>query len=177
MAIAEQSAADLLLDRLTSHEQEEAGILKEYEAAAKSARDPGVRFLMDLIIQDEERHKGWMAALADSIRELETHGRAMEVPTFGDNADDELLGKTERFIEAERRTLDDLKTLKRTAGWVAERDRHLYEGAELAPSYSTADWTNNSPLPILLEAMTQDTKRHVDILLAIHYRLRQRRSP
>jgi len=177
MAITYLSAADLLLDRLASHEDAEAGILQEYELAARTARDPGVRFLMQLIVQDEERHKGWMASLADSVREMESGGQTAAIPKFDDQADDAgLVTKTEQFIEAERRTLDDLKDLKRTVHWVAEGDRHLYQGAELAPSPATGRWTEDSPLPILLEAMLQDTKRHVDILQAIHSRLRHRRN-
>ena len=76
------SAADLLLDRLTKHEDAEAGILGEYELAAETTSDPGVRFLMKLIIEDEERHKGWMASLATSVSELEAVGETTEVPNF-----------------------------------------------------------------------------------------------
>ena len=175
MTTTHRTAADLLVDRLTSHEDAEAAILHEYQVAAETAQDPAVRFLMRLIIEDEERHKGWMASVAESIHELEASGHAESVPEFAQQAPDAaLLAKTEQFMEAERRTLDELKVFRRTADWVAEGDRHLYGGAELAPSPATGRWAEDSPLHILIEAMVQDTKRHVQILEAIDHRIRRR---
>ena len=174
MATMHRTAADLLVARLTSHEDAEAAILREYQVAAETAQDPAVRFLMRLIIEDEERHKGWMASVAESIHELEASGNARSVPEFAEPAPDTaLLAKTEQFVEAERRTLDELKVLRRTADWVAGRDRHLYGGTELAPSAATGRWAEDSPLHILIEAMMQDTKRHVQILEAIDHRMRR----
>lgn len=173
MATTYRTTAELLVDRLTNHEQSEAATLQRYQAAAETAHDPAVRFLMRLIIEDEARHKGWMASVAESIRQLESGREAKSVPEFAAAPDPALLADTAEFIEGERKTLDELKELRRMADWVARHDRHLYLGAEVAGSRATGRWAEASPLHILIEAMIQDTERHAHILEAINRRMQR----
>ena len=148
-------------------------MLQRYQAAANTANDPAVRFLMRLIIEDEERHKGWMASVAESIRQLESGKDAQSVPAFGVAPDTALLADTAEFIQGERKTLDELKELRRMADWVARHDRPLYLGPEVVPSPATARWAEDSPLHILIDAMIQDTQRHAHILETINRRLQR----
>jgi hypothetical protein len=172
MATRYASVVDLLLDRLTEHEVAEAGVLRDYEDAATASTDPAVRFLMNLILQDEKRHHGWMGAAARSLFELRRAAEATSLPVLQPSEDKEqLLAQTEAFLDAEKQALHDVHELEQTLKWAQAEDRALYQGVELSHSPTTSAWIKESPLELLVEMMREDTQRHIRILENIKRRL------
>ncbi|GEM_PF-1087677 len=167
------TTVDLLLDHLDEHEREEANVLGRYRAAADSSPDAGVRFLMRLIVEDEQRHHAWMAAAASSIRELLRQGTADALPPLGTatDANAAILTETDEFIQAERQALAGLKALRRTVEWAGGRDRALFRGREVTRPPAVAEWMKGSPMHLLVELMIEDTKRHIRVLDEIGRRL------
>ncbi len=167
-----ESVAEVLLEHLERHEQQEADILGKYRASARRARDPEVRLMMRAVIQDEKRHHSWIASLAEGIRDL---GRSAEAKfSSSEGSRGRLLAETDEFITAERDALAELKALKRTVAWAETGERALYRGQELARSADSTEWMKNGPLELIVEMMIDDTKRHIRVLQFIEARLQLR---
>jgi hypothetical protein len=153
-APAERSAIEELFDQLHAHEQEEAQSLADYEAAASSSPDAGVKYLMGLVIEDERRHHRLSQAMADEVHQsLQWLDNAPALPSItASGADrDQLLAQTRRFLAVERsgeRQLDDLR----------KRVKALHSGL----------------LELIVELMQMDTKKHIHILKHIEKRLQER---
>src|SRR5581483_610405 len=64
-----KSEIEQLLDQLEAQEAEERELLKEYERAAETTPDKGVRFLMGLVLEDEQRHRRLMELMTNDVRQ------------------------------------------------------------------------------------------------------------
>lgn len=104
-----------------AHVREESYFLDEYEKLADSIADPGTRYLINLILEDERHHHDMFSRLAAATR-----GEGGEVPPRPMPSPEEarhILEATERFLEAEnedrvklRKLAKELKTLE-TGHW------------------------------------------------------------
>src|SRR5579884_3030738 len=63
-SVFEQEAFDALL----AHERDEEGVIAAYETFAKDVPSEVVRYLIELIVEDERRHHRVLDGLANSIR-------------------------------------------------------------------------------------------------------------
>ncbi|MDE3075864.1 MAG: hypothetical protein KGJ86_10585, partial [Chloroflexota bacterium] len=174
MATRNATAAEVLLHTLESHQAAEAAILKDYELAASQSADPGVRFLMRVILEDETRHHRWMSTMADGVRHsLQSETGDGPLPGIKPEAsvEQELLAQTERFLQMERASLRDLRSLQKRVDWIQVEGRTLYgehAGAiELEKPERTAAWLRSSPLDVIVGTMVDDTRRHIRTLQAI----------
>jgi rubrerythrin len=125
-----------------SHVRDESYVLDRYAELAASTADPGTRFLLQLILADEQRHhqvfEQLRAAAAPDASAENLPGPpdppAAEVPV--------LLEQTQRFIDFEHEDAASLKTLDR----------------QLRASETGTLWR------LLVELMELDTEKHLRIL-------------
>jgi rubrerythrin len=57
-----------LYAHLTSHVEAERGLLQEYRSAAQTSPSKALRYLVDLLIEDEIRHHRIFTELAESLK-------------------------------------------------------------------------------------------------------------
>ena len=151
----EGSPLDRLLHSFESHIAAETDTVREYRRLADTSPDPAVRLLMQLVLEDEERHHGLLERMAARIRNTLywTHS-AGALPTgsgpTGENARQELRA-IERFARQEQEGVRHLREL-------ARRDGDLHNGL----------------FGLLLETMAMDSEKHQRILRFM-YALVQRR--
>jgi hypothetical protein len=141
----------MITHEFQAHVREEERFLDSYRELVKSIDDPGTRLLVELIVEDEERHHALMARLAREAREAVDGGVATTAPRFSAADVAQLHEPTERFLEAER---DDRRQLRALAG-------------ALKPLRHSNVW------PLVVELMEIDTRKHIRILEYLRARLRQ----
>ena len=149
----EKSPVERLFAQLEAHEREEEEVLKDYEAAAKDAPDAGFRFLMGLVLEDEQRHHRLSKAMAAEIeRSLMWLKNEEPLPPVSPTGEDrkQLLRQTERFLQIER---DGERQLADMHGQVKELHAGLLE--------------------LIVDMMRADTRKHVHILEYIKKRLEE----
>jgi rubrerythrin len=150
----ERSEIERLFDQLHAHEQEEARSLVEYEQAATTSPDAGVRYLMGLVLEDERRHHRMTQAMADEVhKSLQwLDGDPPLPPITATGADqNQLLAQTRRFLAVEtdgQRKLEELR----------KQVKSLHSGL----------------LELIVELMEADTKKHIQVLKYIEHQLEVR---
>ncbi len=150
-----RSEIEQLLSRIEADEATEAQGMETYKRAAEASRDGGVRFLMNLIMEDEERHSRLLQAMAHDIRHsLDWSQDRAELPSIHPSAEDaaELQRQADRFIEVENENLKDLKGLRHAV-------KDLEEGM----------------LDLVISTMEDDTRKHIEILQFVRKRVSQAR--
>jgi hypothetical protein len=142
----QQSEADALVRRLESHDAAERAILKDYEDFAAGAADEGIRYLMGLIVEDEQRHNAVTEAMADEIRRSlvwEQGKRALpDVSAHGAEAQ-AMLAKVQHFLDTERTGKHQLDNL--------EGEIRRFDGGD-------------GILHLMVELMAYDTQKHILML-------------
>ncbi len=131
-----------MYDHLLNHVRIEDEVLQGYAALADSVKAGYVRFLLDLIGEDEHRHHGLFLQWADTIKAM---GRLEEgsIPVITRTPEAaELIPMFEAFIKTEH---DDLKELK-------------------ALSKEVKDFKDTTLWELLIEMMELDTQKHIKIL-------------
>jgi hypothetical protein len=143
-----------ILALLESHGAREGEALDAYKRVAEES-DAGaaVRYLVGLILEDEERHHQVFAEMANQIRsivwEVDVEPR---VPAMTPRDDPQLLAETRRLLAFEKDDAKELRELRRAL-------RHS------PPS---------SLHPLLVDLMLHDTAKHIAILEHIQKRLTRR---
>jgi hypothetical protein len=149
-----KSPIEKLFAQLETHERDEEETLHDYQAAANDAPDPGFRYLMGLVLEDEERHHKLSKAMADEVEQslLWLHGN-QPLPDIHASGEvrQNLLRQTERFLRIEE-----------------DGDRQL---AEL---HAQVKDMHSGLLQLMVEIMRADTHKHVQILKYIKARLEER---
>lgn len=149
----EISAVELLMGEFESHEMQEGQFLQRYKEIAEKVKNPIIRFLLRLIIADEERHHAITHAMVatlkgdlhwtkpeDALRGLHELGQEKEG----------LLGLTEQFIQLEKEGVKEYKKLiKASKGYY----RDLFV--------------------LLFQSMIHDSEKHIQILEFLRERLRE----
>ncbi|MGH2364471.1 MAG: hypothetical protein ACRDHX_07445 [Chloroflexota bacterium] len=146
-----RSEIERLLSRIEADEASELAGLGTYRRAAEDTSDEGVRFLMGLILEDEERHHRLLQAMAEDLRKsLEWTRAGNPLPDIAPkpSAVAVLTAQAERFIELEQQNLHDLRDLQKSV-------HDLESGL----------------LDLILVTMEDDTKKHIQILEFIKKRL------
>ena len=134
-----------LYEHLTSHEENERGLLMEYQKAAQTSDSPAFAYLVSLIAQDEIRHHRMFADLADALKaDAELRPEQPKIPRLdGWGPDPAHIAKlSERLIEQEREDLKLLHKLRK----------------ELDDVTDTTLWA------LLVRLMEADTSKHIEIL-------------
>jgi rubrerythrin len=146
-----------LYAHLTSHVEAERGLLKEYSAAAETSPSKALRYLVNLLIEDEIRHHRIFMEIADSLKtEALLGGEDPTVPYIDfDQATnhDAVIDLTEQLLRKEQQDAQELKRLRR----------------ELRDVKDTSLWS------LLVDLMQRDTQKHIAILRFAKKHARHRR--
>jgi hypothetical protein len=125
---------------LDQHVEAEQGILEEYRALAGPIESGPIRFLIDLILHDEERHHGLLRMMAKYLRIKNRHKN--QLPWVIDR--EELKRHMQKLQEHERETIAACRDLKSRL----PADESEFFGA-------------------LLDAVILDSEKHERLLLAV----------
>jgi rubrerythrin len=139
---AEQSPYEYVLRAFESHISSEHDVLTLYRQLAETSKDPVAKLILEIVLEDEERHHSLMQRIATRFKDdLEWSQTPGALPANGAAFDSETYNALHRFIESERTGIHQLESL-------AARVEGLYDG-----------------LPTeLLEMMVQDSKKHERLL-------------
>jgi hypothetical protein len=138
-----RDAESRILETLRTHDQRESAILASYRRLVAESLDEGIRYLGNLLIEDEERHHQMVSEMANRI-ESWIEGTPVEhsTPALSPRVDPGLLEETRRMLDCEHQDAKELRLLQK----------------ELRYTPAT------SLLPLLVELMLQDTAKHIEIL-------------
>ncbi|HWP23359.1 MAG TPA: hypothetical protein VNM15_04120 [Candidatus Binatia bacterium] len=114
----EFSAVQRLMNEFQSHASQEERWLSSYREMAKESSDRLASFLLGLIVADEERHHELMARMIAKLKDelAWTHGEGA-APKRVENPENRkrLLGFIDRFIEGERKAIQEYERLKKSS--------------------------------------------------------------
>ena len=151
----EISEVELLMNKFEAHEDGEREFVQRYREIAERSRNPFVKFLLQLIISDEEKHQAVTHAIVSTLKGNVTWSKQEDaihihgVADFGEEKD-ELLKLTEDFIQLEKEGIKEYRRLiKRSQGY--------YHGLFV----------------LLLRFMVRDSEKHVEILEFLRQRLKE----
>lgn len=141
----EISPFERLMARFAAHERQELDFLRGYQDFVDRHGNPLVRFLLQLIMADEEKHHAMVHAMAASLNEgLTGRKRTDRVPQLGEITAEEkagLLALTADFIHTEKTGIREYKDLIKAS-------KGYYEGV----------------LVLLLQTIIHDSQKHLMIL-------------
>lgn len=147
------SAVEKLLNEFEAHEAKEEKSVEEYRRALSGMKDPATRFIMQMIVSDEEKHRAVTHAMAATLKgSLNWTKPAASLEGAADEAEitRKLSATTEEFIDLEKSGIQEYKRLlKESSGY--------YHGL----------------FKILIEAMIRDSEKHVEMLEFLNRRLKQ----
>ncbi len=150
----EFSAVQRLMYEFQSHENAEERWLSIYKKIADGSEDPLIRFLLGLIIADEERHRELMgrmvSRLKDDLAWTRSEGTTPKSPKTERDIG-KLLPALKHFVELERTGIKDYQKL-------SKESRKFHHGL----------------FPLLCQAMIHDSRKHIGILEFLVLRLRDK---
>jgi hypothetical protein len=115
------SPVEALLNQFEAHEREERIFIEGYRSIVDGHPNPMIKFLLGLIIADEEKHHGVVHAMASSLRsDLNWSDSATTLHNLGEISAEEkreLLRLTGEFIAAEKQGIKETKTSRKPRLW------------------------------------------------------------
>lgn len=147
------SPIEKLLNEFEAHEAKEEHALDFYRQTLARMPNPMTRFLMQLIISDEEKHRAVIHAMVSTLRgSLHWTRPPNSLEGSGDRSDvnGKLAEVTDNLIRLEKEGISEYKNLvKESSGY--------YHGL----------------FRILLDAMIRDSEKHVELLEFLQENLRR----
>ena len=148
----ELSHVEKLLNEFEAHEGKEEQTIETYRKMLSDIRDPVTRFVMQMILSDEEKHRAVTHSMVSTLRGSLTwtkpagslEGRADET-----KVNQQLLTATDEFISLEKSGIKEYKVLLR-------QSEDYYHGL----------------FKILLNSMIRDSEKHVELLEFIRQRVK-----
>lgn len=138
------SPIERLLNEFEAHEAKEEESLEQYRELLGSMPNPVTRFILQLIVTDEEKHRAVIHAMIATLRgSLLWSKPEGSLEGMGDFAahNERLRASTDAFIQLEKEGIRECKTLvKESSGY--------YHGV----------------FKILLDSMIKDSEKHVELL-------------
>ncbi|HEY3303712.1 MAG TPA: hypothetical protein VGL70_09285 [Candidatus Binatia bacterium] len=149
----EITEVERLLNEFESHETQEKDFLRQYKEVAADVRQPLIKFLLQLIISDEEKHHAvthaMVATLKGDLSWTKPEDAIRGLYDLGDQKK-ELLAMTEEFIRTEKEGIRECKSLTKVS-------RRYYKGL----------------FALLMGCMIHDSQKHVTILEFLRDRLKE----
>jgi len=136
------SPVERLLNAFEAHEAKEERTLEFYKKTLASMPNPASRFLMQLIVSDEEKHRAVVHAMAATLKGSLTWTKPAE-SLEGDLAglNGKLREVTDAFIQLEKEGIKDYKIL-------IQESSSYYRGL----------------FKVLLDSMIRDSEKHIQLL-------------
>jgi rubrerythrin len=151
----EFSSVERLMNEFQSHAAHEARWLSGYQEIAKETSDPQIRFLLGLIVADEERHHDLTARMISKLKDelawTRSEGIARRARESGEKVK-RLLASVENFLDAERKGIEEYEELKK-------QSRGLYRDL----------------FALLYATMIHDSHKHIAILKFLRLKLKGNR--
>lgn len=138
------SPVEKLLNEFEAHESKEEQSLESYRKTFDRLPNPLTRFLMQMIISDEEKHRAVIHAMATTLRGSLTWKQpadGLEAGADSAQIDSQLREVTDEFIRLEKEGIRDYKVL-------AKESSGYYHGL----------------FKVLLDSMIRDSEKHVQLL-------------
>ena len=149
----EISEVERLMSEFEAHEDGEKRMLHRYREIAEKSNNPLIKFLLQLIISDEERHHAVTHSMVSTLRGDLTWTKPEDairgLYELGEGKE-ELLKLTEDFIEVEKEGIGEYKKLIKTS-------KGYYWGL----------------FALLFRSMVHDSEKHVEILEFLRQRLKE----
>jgi rubrerythrin len=149
----EISEVEGLMNKFEAHEKEEGKFVRRYKEIAEKSKNPFLKFLLQLVISDEEKHHAVLHAMVSSLRgDLAWTKEKDAIRGLYDLAGEngELLKLTEDFVRLEREGIKEYKKL-------AEESKGYYRNLFV----------------LLLRTMIRDSEKHAEILEFLGQRLKE----
>jgi len=138
------SPIERLLNEFEAHETKEEKCLEYYKQVLGEMPNPMTRFLLQLIISDEEKHRAvvhaMVATLKGSLNWSKPSG-SLEGSAGSPPVNRKLSDTTEEFIRIEKEGIKDYKTLIGASG-------DFYHGL----------------FKVLMDSMIRDSEKHIELL-------------
>ena len=147
----EFSSVQGLMNEFQSHASHEEQWLSSYKEIAKESSDPLIRFLLGLIVADEERHHELTSRMITKLKDELAWTRSQAAarrPGEGGEKRQRLLRSVESFLGAERKGIKEYERLKKTS-------KGLYRDV----------------FALLYTTMIQDSHKHIGILEFLRLKL------
>lgn len=144
-----------MFEHLTDHTRREGAMLSEYAAIAEATESKALKYVLDLLLEDERRHHRYFNELAASLKsEAELSADDPVVPRLDlDRVDrSELRSITEQLLEHERSDAKELERLRK----------------ELSDVKDTTLWG------LLVDIMQRDTEKHIAMLRFVQQHMASR---
>jgi len=148
----EISAIEKLLNEFEAHESKEEKYLEQYRSALGDIKNPVNRFVLQLVVSDEEKHQAVVHAMAATLKgslNWTKPAGSLEGDPDSAAANRKLLAVTDEFIKLEREGIRDYKSLLKAS-------EDYYHGL----------------FKILISAMIHDSEKHVELLEFLRGRLK-----
>lgn len=147
----EFSSVQRLMNEFQSHASHEERWLSSYKEIAAESQDPLIRFLLGLIVADEEGHHELMSRMISKLKDelawTRAEGAVRRRVEKGEKGE-RLLTSVESFLEAERKEIKEYKRLRKTS-------KGLYRDV----------------FALLYTTMINDSRKHIAILEFLQIRL------
>lgn len=151
----EFSSVQRLMNEFQSHAAHEERWLSSYQEIAKETINPQIRFLLGLIVADEERHHELTARMISKLKDELAWTRSAGIPPrAGDSGEKtkRLLASVENFLDAEHKAIKEYERLKKES-------RGLYRDV----------------FALLYATMIHDSHKHIAILKFLRLKLKDNR--
>jgi rubrerythrin len=138
------SPVEKLLNAFEAHESKEDRSVEFYKEALAHMPNPMTRFVMQLIISDEEKHRAVVHAMVSTLKGSLTWSKpadSLEGASDPASVSGKLREATEEFIRLEKEGIREYKALMKES-------RGYYHGV----------------FKILLDSMVRDSEKHVELL-------------
>ena len=152
---SEISEIEKLMSQFDAHEDREGEFVERYREVKEKSQNPLIKFLFQLIISDEEKHRATIHAIASTLKAdiTWTHPESAlrgfsELNKDTDNKD--LLKLTMDFTQHEKEGIKEYKKLSKSS-------KSYYRGL----------------FNLLLKSIIRDSEKHVEILDFIRRRLKE----
>ena len=148
----ELSQVERLLNEFEAHENKEEEAIENYRKLLSDVQNPVTRFVMQMILSDEEKHRAVTHSMVSTLKGSLTWTKpqgTLEGGADETNINRQLLAVTDGFIQLEKSGIKEYKVLlKQTANY--------YHGL----------------FKILLNSMIRDSENHVELLEFIRRRVK-----
>ncbi len=147
------SAIERLLNEFEAHESKEEKALEQYKTVLGAVHNPVHRFLLQLIVSDEEKHRAVVHAMAATLKgslNWTKPAGTLEGDSDTDTTNRKLLSITEDFIKLEREGIKEYKVLIKAS-------EDYYHGL----------------FKILIGTMIRDSEKHVELLEFLREKLKE----
>jgi rubrerythrin len=151
----EFSGVQRLMNEVQSHAAHEERWLSRYREITKETSDPQIRFLLGLIVADEERHHEITARMISKLKDELTWTRSTGIPRRASETGEKsrgLLASVESFLDAERKAIREYGRLKKESQ--AQR---------------------RGVFALLYATMMHDSQKHMEILNFLRLKLKDNR--